>query len=291
MYDTPNEQLIDYLTDVYFAERPSGQGHRQDMAHVVRTFSAWARSPITVAGLNPDQLNRFLAANEEKRSPKTLRNWRNEIVAIWRLAWERGDTATPPQHVRRIIVPETIPDAWTLDQLARMLNAADAAVGTYPTDIGIAAFWGEFIRLAYDTALRLADLLALRFDAIMPDGSVVTRQHKTGTSVHCRVSARTVQAIGRTLPPRRAILLPWPWRREALWRHWRKYVLEPAGLPTGPREGPQKLRRTSASHLETIAPGAAMRHLGHRTRGLAERHYIDPRIAASRPPLPPELPR
>ena len=98
-----------------------------------------------------------------------------------------------------------------------------------------------------------------------------------------------MQAISKTIPPHRELVFPWPYRREQLYVHWRK-ILRGAGVPVTARNGIQKLRRTSASHLEAVQPGSAMRHLGHATRGLAEKHYIDPRVAVARPPLPPELP-
>ena len=45
------------------------------------------------------------------------------------------------------------------------------------------------------------------------------------------------------------------------------------------------LRKSSASAVEAMQPGAAMRHLGHRSADLAYRFYID-----HAEPLPPALP-
>lgn len=281
--------LLTYLNGTYCIERPISAATLQQMAIAVRHFDRWHGCPVRLADINCDFVNRFLADSSGQRADKTLWNWRTTILCIWRLAWERGDMDLRPDHIRRIKVGTRIPDAWTLSQLNAMVAAAGRAPGTYPNGIEIAAFWSTFVRAGYDTALRLSDLLGIRFDQIGPDGQISLVQRKSGLPISVWLSAPTVEAIRHTRPPIRPLVFAWPYRRRAIWEHWRKYVLQPAGLPTGRREGPQKLRRSSASHLEASAPGNVMRHLGHRTRGLAERHYIDPRVAVRRHPLPPQL--
>ena len=49
------------------------------------------------------------------------------------------------------------------------------------------------------------------------------------------------------------------------------------------------LRRTSATLLECVHPGAAKAHLGHRTHGLAYKHYVDPRLLQQNKPIPPSI--
>ena len=66
-------------------------------------------------------------------------------------------------------------------------------------------------------------------------------------------------------------------------------VIEAAGLPDTPGNGPQKLRRSSASHLERVCPGSASHHLGHLTPDMAIKHYLDPRIFNEGRELPPPI--
>ena len=71
-------------------------------------------------------------------------------------------------------------------------------------------------------------------------------------------------------------------------RDQRVKLLRYAGFPTR-GNGLQKLRRTSATHLEAVAPGSATTHLGHATPAMARAHYLDMRIITPLCPLPPEI--
>ncbi len=101
---------------------------------------------------------------------------------------------------------------------------------------------------------------------------------KTAVEILRPLSPETIEAIEATYPPKRELIFDWPHCGKHLRTKWLQ-IVRAAGLPGGRRQGLHKLRRTSASHLEAVAPGTAGRHLGHLTPGLAERHYIDPRIA------------
>jgi integrase len=150
-------------------------------------------------------------------------------------------------------------------------------------------WWTAFIMVAYDTALRRADLLELQRGQIGDDGQIVVKINKTQREHHCRVRPETIAAIDATYPPVRERIFQWPHCYKSLWDHWRE-IIHAAGLEANRQNGLQCLRRTSATHLELIAPGEAGRHLGHLTPGLAEKHYIDPRIVgAGRTMLPPTL--
>lgn len=64
-----------------------------------------------------------------------------------------------------------------------------------------------------------------------------------------------------------------------------RHVLRANGLPGSIKW----LRRTSATLFERIHPGAAKAHLGHRTHGLAYKHYVDPRLLQQDKPMPPSI--
>ncbi|MDE2471227.1 MAG: hypothetical protein KGL35_21460, partial [Bradyrhizobium sp.] len=79
--------------------------------------------------------------------------------------------------------------------------------------------------------------------------------------------------------------------RRALYRGWRM-LLQLAGLPIDRRQGPQKLRRSAATHLcREHGIEAASMLLGHLSDvDLARRNYIDATMGYALPPLPPSLP-
>jgi hypothetical protein len=113
-------------------------------------------------------------------------------------------------------------------------------------------------------------------------------QHKTREGITCQLREETVKAIKATFPPKRELIFEWPHTPSIFYRHWNNLVYE-AGLEVNRRNGPQKLRRTSASHLEAASPGTATAHLGHRSADLARKHYLDPNITQQKRPIPPSL--
>lgn len=280
--------LEEFFRSDYLLVRPLRSSSVHQLTTTLRVLDRWHGRHVRLEQLSAHLVNRFLRDHAVDHAPKTVSRRRGDLLTLWRFAAAMNLVDPPPKHIRQVTQPRRIPRAWTRDEMSRMLDAADRAQEYYRTGIRIGAFWTVFILLVYDTGLRLSDVLALTL-AEVQTGEFEVAQEKTGEAIICRVQEVTLAAIAKTVPPQREKLLPWPYCREYFWKHWKEHVLLPAGLPVGRKEGPQKLRRTSASHLEAVAPGAAMRHLGHRTPGLAQQHYIDPRIAGSRPPLPPSL--
>jgi len=75
---------------------------------------------------------------------------------------------------------------------------------------------------------------------------------------------------------------PWPYRREALYRHFNRLVTA-AGIRRGTFRW---LRRTAATQAERVQAGSGARLLGHASRATTEAWYID-RSQFEMPPLPP----
>ena len=110
------------------------------------------------------------------------------------------------------------------------------------------------------------------------------RQHKANVPVAVQLRPETLQAIAAHVGGRTATELVWPlWgRREALYRAFRRLVAS-AGIRRGTFRW---LRRTAATQVETISPGAGTALLGHASRSTTEQWYLD-RSQLSQPPLPP----
>lgn len=280
--------LSRFFRDSYSLEKSLRPSSAKQVELSLAALDRWHGSPVLVQELCDPLANRFIIHQLELLAPKTVKRQRGDILAVWRYAAEEHKLCEPPKRVRPVKVPKTIPDAWTAEEYGRIIEAAQNIPGVYPCGIRRADWWELFAGAKYDTALRLSDVLSLPVDVARME-SFAVMQDKTQEMLIKRLSERTKEVARRTLHVDRELLLPWSYRRETLWEHWRKFVLVPAGLPVGRREGPQKMRRTSASHLERVHPGAAQMHLGHRTPGLAAKHYIDPRIAAAEVPLPPAL--
>lgn len=281
-------ELKTFFTEVYQTEKQLRPRSVQQLEITIRLFDRWHGSPVTLEELNAPLLNKWLMQSETSVAPKTVRNRRGDILAVWRYAAEEHGLCVPPidRRIRAVSVPKGIPEAWTIDEMKLILNATKNVPGYYQCGVKCADWWEGFVRVGYDTALRLSDLLSL---PVHIGGMFCVVQEKTQTALTCQLHRTTIETLERMRSPERKALFEWNMDRTALWRHWKQFILEPAGLKTGHREGPQKLRRTSVSHLAAVSEHAAQRHLGHATPGLARRHYIDPNIADGPRQLPPEI--
>jgi len=123
---------------------------------------------------------------------------------------------------------------------------------------------------------------------VRPDGTVLVRMSKSGRIKACGLDRTTLATAVRLPVEGDERVLPGPLARRTFYVRWRK-LLAVAGLEVSRRNGPQKLRRTSATFVEMLGVGRATAHLGHRSADLARRHYIDAGLAYE-PVLPPTLP-
>lgn len=63
-----------------------------------------------------------------------------------------------------------------------------------------------YILVAYDTGLRMGDILSLRLEDIDLNGSMVVTRHKTGKPIRCQLRPETMAAIAKTVPPARELI-------------------------------------------------------------------------------------
>ena len=278
--ETPNApagSLMHFLHQVYLPSRVDMKPRSFEHLHaVVHKFDQWHGGYVKLNELSDDLVVGYMRGSPDL-SPWTVNSRRRAILTIWKYAHTKGHVDHLWRDIPRMKEPKRIPEAWTLDELQKLLAATDKLEGRYPNGIPKSAFWRALILVIYDTGIRRSDMLALRTDDLR-DGSLVLIIQKTAVEILRPLSPETIKAIKATFPPKRELIFDWPHGRNHLNTEWSR-IVQAAGLPGGHRQGLHKLRRTSASHLESVAPGTAGRHLGHLTPGLAERFYIDPRIA------------
>lgn len=240
--------------------------------------------PVMLAELHADLVNDWLLwLRDNGRSPWTIKQRKISLLVLWRSAWEAG-LAPPIEPVRRLKPLHHDPQAWTLAEVHKLLEAAERF--TRPL------FWCSLIRAGYDSGLRLGDLLALRISQV--SATLNVRQRKTGSPVAIQFRPETLEAIQAHFGERKQTEadgsghkqtdLVWPlWgRREAFYRGFRRLV-----AASGIRRGTFRwLRRTAATQVETVQAGAGTALLGHASRSTTEAWYID-RSQLAHPPLPP----
>jgi integrase len=179
-----------------------------------------------------------------------------------------------PLQPRRVKIPRHLPEAWTVDEVRRLLAACK-------TIRRHGLYLEGCIRLIWDTGIRYADARSFDMRSVDFEGRDVVYQSKTTEPLQIELDSRTMDVLrqlGGTHPLRYGKL-----RQTYIW--WDK-LCRTAGVPHG---GPQRIRRSAATELERVRPGAATAFLGHRSADLAMRHYLDPRILNRNRPKPTRL--
>jgi integrase len=293
---TPRDDLpleVDaFYSKVYKREKCVSDGYDMQIRIALRSLRRFHKRPVLFDEL-PDVMNRWIAWLQLNNSPRTVKGKRATVLTLWLAAADYGICDSPDtRHIRRVKIQRAVPDAWTLAELKSLIEAtAMIERSFYPNGVERRLFWEAFIRVCYDTALRRGDMLALKRSQIEKiEGGHVLRsvQSKTGDGIVHRLRPATVAAVDALFPPTRELIFDWPHGMNAFHHHWQE-VLDCAGMDLDRRNGVQKIRRTSASHLEAISPGAATKHLGHRTGDMARMHYLDEKISRGELPMPPDL--
>jgi integrase len=279
------DRYLDRVLYLYCQEHELKIGSIEHLEYAEKHFSKWLGRRATIDDFNHETLNAFLIAEAPKYRPNTMKRRRSALLTLWRWCYdEAGTTWNPPRRVRKIKVPYEFPEAWSEQDLLRLMEAAEKTTGTLKDGTPIRLFWRAWLAVAYDTGLRPCDLLTIRRDAVTDKGVVTLVQEKTGFPLVASVRPETLVAIGALGVEPDAPLFGALRSKHGIYFRWGR-LLQAAGLSGTPK----KVRKTSASLLERDNPGAAMAHLGHRTPGLAAKHYIDPRVASRSKPLPPRI--
>lgn len=225
------------------------------------------------------EANAYLKSRLEQVSPTTVCNERRVLRTLWTYAFETGLTDAPPRAILRVRQECRPVRAWTVDDLRDLVKAIKPWHGRLfgnGVDKGV---WLEvWVRLAYDTGARYGDLFSWT-TANVRHGLVEWTTNKTNVPCSRRLRPETRLAVGELAQNRRKcgldtgrvvpILGGVCCRRQSF--KILRCVLDQAGL-----EGSGKwLRRSAATHVEQQRPGAGSQFLGHKTPGLAARHYLD----------------
>lgn len=270
----------------YAAERGIRPRSIESIHHRLTGFEKMLGRPATLADLNDTIMNLWATKMfDAGLSGVTVRGYRGMALSLWRAAYEMNFLNDRPGRIRKIKVKPTAPQCWTIDQLVQVVQAVRALHGDLESDKAVrrASFWTAFVLVGYYTALRSGDLLSLRWDQIQ-DGLIVRTMSKTGDIIVCPLPPDAMEQLEKLRGGGRVLVFGQLMNDKNCWGFFRR-VLQSEGLPGSIKW----LRRTSATLLERMHPGTAKAHLGHRTHGLAYKHYVDPRLLQQDKPLPPSI--
>lgn len=284
--DDSADTLRKYFAEVYEPIRLIGCSQRtiDSYRSVVNGFSAFLGCDATLHHLNDDRLGEYKAWMARKDySPTTINGHLRHLLSLWRHAWKKRRVDELPRDVDFLNVPKHCPEAWSLEEMGRMLDAAGKADGEF---LGMPAnlFWPAFLLTIYDTGLRLGAVLQIRTqDFNLETGELIARaetQKQLADQIF-RVHAETLEAIRAINPQLREFVFNYAEynRNKRILYSAFDRILKAAGLPTSSRDKFHRIRRTSASLLADALGGdeaAAMKHLGHSSVQITM-GYLDPR--------------
>jgi len=288
--------LDEYLRFHYLASRDLSPKTAAYLRVSVRRIEGWFGRPILIDELNDALLNAWIASmQQEGLNCRSVKGQRGNILALWRDAFFQGFIDTEPVRVKQVKITRQLPEAWTIQQVQKLLETARSMGGTFRSfnlwDDAPSFTRGEFftavILVGWDTALRLSDLLTVKRANLGADGTLPVVQNKTNDVVYCRLRPETLAAckVLWDRAPNDDRLLPFPCQPRQFMLYFKRLVKK-AGIPSG---GIKRIRKSAATALEQVTRGAATEFLGHRSPGMAQAHYIDPRLVKRDRPMPPSL--
>lgn len=216
----------------------------------------------------------FITHRTTTRSPATAAKDRAQIVALWNAAAKQKLCDSWPM-VRRVKVPENLPEAWTIEEF-RILCASCLRENGVIGDIPAKYYWRSLLLCAYDTGERISAIMSLTFEDFSSSGVIFRAAHRKGNrrDIFRQIGQETVDAIN-VIRSEREKVWPWPYHPNYLWRKFSR-VLMNAQLPSGRRHKFHKIRRTTASFFQANG-GSAQALLDHSSPATTRR-YLDPRI-------------
>lgn len=277
------DTLGEYARRGYSLIRDVKPGTLRQYVIVADLVERWAGRPVRLDELDEQSVSEWLRDYSATVKPHTVKGKKAMLLALWRAAADDGLAPEPSsRRVRRVRVPELVPTAWTKAEVERLLAAAATLPRKHRCGLSRASWWDLAIRVAWDSGLRWADLVALRVDAIGDDGAAAVTQEKTAKVSSFRLSASTMAALRASLKAcPRDLVCPWPASGETFRDQVTRLVAK-AGIRAGTWRW---IRRGSGTDVELQLDGAGHRHLGN-TRRVFDQSYGDPTIIGRQIPSP-----
>lgn len=257
----------------------TGDRYYWDFLALLRKLRACFGRELLLSELSPAILAEFLNWLLGKGfSSRSLIKYRTLLMTIWGYAHEQGE-AGPLPRVRRIKVQRHQPDAWSLQELARIIDAAGKLPGNFGR-VPARHFWKAILLVGWYSGLRRRSLFSIRpGDVDLQNGwiRIPPNAMKTGVGKRFRIGADAVEAVKKIFSPTRPYLFTGNLRSGSGLSQFAT-ILKNAGVaPSKHHLGAfHKLRRTTATHVAAAAGlAAASALLGHSGPDLLKR-YVDP---------------
>lgn len=264
----------------YLAQRKVAPLYAKTLLNTARRLAA---SGVTLDTISGERINEWVASLPYSDGTKS--NNRRMAMTLWKWAFDSSLTDKPPRGVLSVRVRRQATVAWTRPQLYDLVKKADEVQGKFRgTRCERSLFWGTLFRCFYETGFRAGDIFNLKFRDI-DNGCITITMNKTAEPITRPITADL---------ERRLLELASHAKKEGVFSSFMnrkntfagaKKIIAAAGVGGSMRF----FRRAGATHCEIEQPGSAQAYLGHKTPGLAAKHYLDFRQLRNRLVAPPAL--
>ena len=271
------------LEEQYF---PAALGIRnaKTKAHYRRAVSRFAeflRREPAVEDLDEDHLRAHLHWLETDigQGPETVNHHRKNLLALARWCVTEHLLDRVPR-IAKLLVPEEPPEAWTEEELTRLIHAGTSAPGT----IGgapLSDWWRTAFALELQTAARYEELSLIEWQHMRPDGRIIVpstiRKRRVAGAAYRLLpwSLAIINDFARYCPtpdkPSGPVLLGVD--KATVYRHFSALLIR-AGLPADRKCKWHKLRRTVAT-VVTLGGGNPTLALRNSSDSVTWKHYVD----------------
>ncbi len=210
-------------------------------------------------------------------APTVNKNLRH-LRPILKLAHKKNVLSEVPEIT---MLPEDIepPRAFLLEEIERMLAAAKSLPGCI-AEVPAGDWWEAIILALYDSGGRIGAVLATKAGNVdLTEGWMLLSgaSQKRGRGQMLRLHSSTIPATLRVLSPAAEHMWPWPWGREALYKHFRR-ILVKADVETWKGTGSlfHRIRKSCASYAAAAGLDPVFQ-MGHSSPAVTAR-YLDERI-------------
>jgi integrase len=275
--------VVHFFTSVYAPEvlARCTVGSRSEHERTLRQLRHCYGRDLRLEELGRDVVTRFTAwLFEAGKKPQTVRNERGRFLAVWRYAAELDRAPTPPKF-RRLKIPRESPDAWSLDEVGRLIDAAGRLERKPIAGIPVGPYLRAMLLVCWYSALRRSSLVRIRMCDVDLEGArlyVPADRIKNCCGQGFRLGPDAIAAVRTIWDSGRELLFPPPADMTLLNRLF-AMALRTADVAQRRRLNNShfhKLRRSVATHTASRAGlAAATALLGHSTAELLKR-YIDP---------------
>lgn len=248
----------------------------------LRNFCRFLQRRATLDDLNDETVCLFLNDRFSKVSPYTVAKDRSGLLALANFAAKKR-FISEFLDLPCIALPDLEPEAWTIEDLQRLLQACRNTRGQVD-DLPAAAWWIALHLFVLDSGERTRATLSLRWEWVdRATGRVrvpaLARKGKRKAMAY-QLRAETLAALNAIWRADReyVFITKGAFTVDAFYYRYRK-LLKSAGLPTGRKFKLQRMRRTFATFVER-GGGDATAALAHSSRTITQRSYLDERQIA-----------